>query len=283
VASLKRWVNARTFALARRIVVWSTWVKESLIADYGVREEVIRVIPPGVDLAQWGHDDRAADEAVAMDAGETDALPRVLFVGGDFRRKGGHLLLDWYRTDGRGRCELHLVTRDPVAPEPGVYVHHGIVGNSPEARALFHAADVFVLPSLGECFGIASVEAMAAGLPVITTQVGGSGDIVDDGVTGFLVPPDDRRALGTALDRLVSDPALRRQMGRRGRARAERRFDAVANARALLQCVSEAVAEEQFRRERRTRPTGVGAVARVLARRPRSRSTGTAASEAAVP
>jgi glycosyltransferase involved in cell wall biosynthesis len=111
---------------------------------------------------------------------------------------------------------------------------------------------------------------MAAGLPVITTQVGGSGDIVDDGATGFLVPPDDRRALGTALDLLVSNPALRRQMGSRGRARAEQRFDAVANARALLQCVSEAVAEEQLRRERQTRPAGAGAVARVLARGLRS-------------
>src|SRR5206468_3105070 len=105
-------------------------------------------------------------------------VPRILFVGGDFERKGGPLLLDWFRRAGRGRCELDVVTRAAVPSEPGVRIHRGIVGNSPEARSLFFAADVFVLPSLGECFGIASVEAMAAGLPVVTTDVGGSRDIV---------------------------------------------------------------------------------------------------------
>ena len=248
VASFKRWLNTRTFGLAERIVVWSTWVKDSLIADYGVSESAIRVIPPGVDLTLW-QPRTGANGARAAVPGE---LPRVLFVGGDFRRKGGHLLLDWYRAEGRGRCELHLVTRDPVPSESGVHVHHGIVGDSAEARALFQAADVFVLPSLGECFGIASVEAMAAGLPVVATRVGGSGDIVEDGMTGFLIPPNDPAALGTALNRLVVSEALRREMGRRGRARAEERFDAKANARAIVQAMMEAAAEGRLRREQRT-------------------------------
>jgi glycosyltransferase involved in cell wall biosynthesis len=231
VARTKHWLNRRTFGLARRIVVWSNWVKDSLVADYGVPAERIRVIPPGVDLRVWQPAHRTGQ-----------SLPRVLFVGGDFDRKGGRLLLDWFRQYGRGRCELDLVTRAEIAPEPGVAVHRGIAGNTPEARRLFSAADVFVLPSLGECFGIASVEAMAAGLPVITTTVGGSPDIVVHGETGFLIRPNDPRDLGDALDRLVDDAAERVRMGTRGRARAEQSFDGVANALAVLECVRQAAA-----------------------------------------
>jgi glycosyltransferase involved in cell wall biosynthesis len=99
-----------------------------------------------------------------------------------------------------------------------------------------------VLPSLGECFGIASVEAMAAGLPVITTTVGGSPDIVVSGETGFLIRPNDPRDLADALDRLVDDAGERVRMGTHGRARAEQFFDGVANARAVLECVRQAAA-----------------------------------------
>jgi glycosyltransferase involved in cell wall biosynthesis len=231
VARFKHWLNRRTFALARLIVVWSHWVKESLVADYGVPADRVRVIPPGVDLSLW-----------SVGAASAHALPRLLFVGGDFERKGGPLLLDWYRREGRGRCELDIVTRAELAPEPGVRVHRGIVGNSPEARRLFAAADIFTLPSLGECFGIASVEAMAAGLPVVATHVGGAADIVEDGQTGYLIAPNDPHALGTALDRLVGDPVARQTMGQRARRKAEHVFDGAANARALLDCLREAAA-----------------------------------------
>ncbi len=230
VAMAKHWVNRRTFGLAKRIVVWSSWVKDSLVADYGVRAERVKVIPPGVDLRVWP----------AWPRNGRQTLPRVLFVGGDFERKGGQLLLNWFREHGRGRCELDLVTRAAVAPEPGVRVHRGIAGNTPEARRVFAEADIFTLPSLGECFGIASVEAMAAGLPVITTSVGGSPDIVLPGETGFLIRPNDPYELAHALDTLVSDRSLRLRQGAAGRARAERLFDGVANARAVVQTVQEA-------------------------------------------
>jgi glycosyltransferase involved in cell wall biosynthesis len=232
VARLKHWLNRRTFSLARLIVVWSTWVRDSLVADYGVPAERLRVIPPGVNLRAWTAPDRSARRG----------LPRVLFVGGDFERKGGPLLLDWYRQHGRDRCELDIVTRASIAREPGVRIHHGIVGNSAEARRLFAAADVFVLPSLGECFGIASVEAMASSLPVVATNVGGAADIVDHMETGYLIQPSDSYALCNALDRLVADSELRRAMGARGRDKAEQSFDGTHNARAILACLQDAAA-----------------------------------------
>jgi glycosyltransferase involved in cell wall biosynthesis len=193
----------------------------------------VRVIPPGVDLGLWSAQPQGGTEHQA------GRLPRILFVGGDFERKGGNLLLDWYRQHGRGRCELDIVTRARIPAEAGVQVHNSVVGNSPEARRIFSGADVFVLPSLGECFGIASVEAMAANLPVVATAVGGAGDIVDHGTTGFLIQPNSSRELSEALDRLIGDAQLRRWMGRAGRLKAERAFDGAANAAALVDCLKQ--------------------------------------------
>ena len=235
-AALKHWMNVRTFSLARQIVVWSRWVGQSLETDYAVPSHKIRVIPPGINFDWW--------KAPAQPPSRP-GLPRVLFVGGDFERKGGDLLLRWFREQGRDRCELDLVTRANVPEEPGVRVHRGIVGNSQEARRLFFAADLFVLPSLGECFGIAAIEAMAARLPVVMTSVGGAGDIVRDGETGYLIEPGNGRALAEALDALLSDPSARTAMGGRGRAIAETSFDAVTNARALLDCLF-SVADERL-------------------------------------
>jgi glycosyltransferase involved in cell wall biosynthesis len=232
IAGVKRWLNRRTYQLARHLVVWSTWVKESLVRDYGLPPERVSVIPPGVDLTVWQSTNRADRPAGSM--------PRVLFVGGDFERKGGRLLLDWFRRSGRELCEVDLVTRAELASEPGVRVHRGIRGNTPESRSLYAAADIFVLPSIGETFGIASVEAMAAGLPVVTTRVGGATDIVVDGHTGYLIQPDDPAGLAQALESLIRDPARRQGMGERGRARAEERFDGVSNAQRLLACLREA-------------------------------------------
>jgi glycosyltransferase involved in cell wall biosynthesis len=250
IAALKHWMNRRTFALASKVVVWSSWVTGSLVQDYGVPEDKIQVIPPGVDLTQW------IDPGITRPA---DALPRILFVGGDFSRKGGDLLLDWFRQAGRGRCELDLVTRTPLAPEPGVSVYGNVQPNSELAKRLFFGADLFTMPSLGECFGIAQTEAMAAGLPVVATRVGGSPDIVGHGETGFLVEPNDGRGLGAALDALLADATLRRGMGARGRVKAEQLFDAETNAHAVLRCMENAAATKSTNESVRADVAGMSA------------------------
>lgn len=94
-----------------------------------------------------------------------------------------------------------------------------------DVPALLCAADLAVLASHEEGFSNAVLEYMAAGLPVVATEVGGNGEAVVDGVTGILVPPRDPAALASALERLIRDPEIRARMGAQGRARVRAEFD----------------------------------------------------------
>jgi glycosyltransferase involved in cell wall biosynthesis len=224
IADAKRRANTLNFRLARALVGWSEWTARSFVDEYGAPFEKVHVIPPGVDTSVWRPEPRARSPR-----------PRLLFVGGDFERKGGPALLRAFAALGLAeRAELHVVTRDPVPHARGVIVHHGMRNGSEALRRLYVECDAFVLPTVADCFSIASIEAMAAGLPVAVTNVGGVADIVADGTTGMLLPPGDDRALGRALTVLVDDGTLRRRMGDAARERAVARFDARESATRLL-------------------------------------------------
>ncbi len=220
----KKAIVRDTFRQARFVVGWSNWARRSFTDDYGVPEERTRVVHPGIDLSRWQMPARPA----------TSGLPRLLFVGGDFERKGGSLLLDVFRKHFRGRAELDLVTRDPVEPEEGVRVHRGLQAGTPPLLDLYRKASVFVLPTQGDCFSIASMEAMAMGLPVVVSDVGGISDIVEQDASGLLIPPRSGLALRESLERFVEHPEVSHTFGLRGRALVEEKFDAKKSAEALL-------------------------------------------------
>ncbi len=224
VAAAKRMANTLNFRLARALVGWSHWTARAFIDEYGIAAERVHVVPPGVDTSVWRPEPHARSPR-----------PRLLFVGGDFERKGGAALLRAFTELGLAeRAELHVVTRDEVSPVRGVVVHRGMRNGSEDLRRLYAECDAFVLPTIADCFSIASIEAMAAGLPVAVSDVGGVADIVEDGQTGFLLPPGDDRALGRALTAFVDDEPLRARMGAASRARAVARFDARDSATRLL-------------------------------------------------
>ena len=178
--------------------------------------------PPGIDLERW---------RFARDAPARQGPIRLLFVGGDFRRKGGETLLRAFRNRLMHDSELDIVTRDPVdtAGVANVRVHHGLGPNVPELIDLYARADVFVFPTLADMLPLAIMEALAAGLPVVATTVGYLAEQVQDGVTGYLVAPGDEQALADATLRLIHDPALRRTMGAAARRFAEQRFNSAVN------------------------------------------------------
>ncbi|MET0326683.1 MAG: glycosyltransferase family 4 protein [Ilumatobacteraceae bacterium] len=233
IEDLKYRANVRCLRAAADIVAWSSWAKDGLVADYGVPEEKVFVIPPGVVTEWW---------ARPMDRPVDDDVTRILFVGGDFERKGGGDLLEAFRRLRTGRpdgstgprVELHLVTQTPVPSEPGVVVHGGLPPNSPELLALFHRCDVFCLPTRADTFALVLSEAGAAGLALVSTAVGGIPELVRDGDTGLLVPPDDVDALTQALVRLVDQPDLRRRLAANVNTVVAADFDATKNADRLV-------------------------------------------------
>jgi glycosyltransferase involved in cell wall biosynthesis len=226
---LKWRLNRAVFRRARHVVAWSEWARKGVIEGYGVAPERVSVIPPGVPTASWTRPARR---------GPTDAPVRVLFVGGDAERKGGLLLLEACR---RLRTllplELDLVTRTRVAEEPGVRVHAAIRANSSELRALYHRADVFCLPTGGDCLPLVLAEAAASGLPLVATALAGIPEIVRHADTGLLVERGNLTSLVDALKRLALDSELRLSMGARAAELAVSEHDSATNARRLLEVV----------------------------------------------
>jgi glycosyltransferase involved in cell wall biosynthesis len=98
-------------------------------------------------------------------------------------------------------------------------VHRLGTRSSRDVADAMRRSDIFVLPSLDDSYGLVVLEAMASGLPVILTRNVGAIDIVEDGVSGLVVPAGDDRALANAIGRLAADPELRSQMGRAARER----------------------------------------------------------------
>jgi glycosyltransferase involved in cell wall biosynthesis len=236
VESVKNALTRRTISRARRLVIWHDWGKESLVRDYGAPAAKVDVIPPGIDLEKW----RFPRDAVAG-----VRRVRLLFVGGDFKRKGGEVLLTAFRSRLQEICELDIVTREEVNTTglANVRVHRGLTPNAPALLDLYARADLFIFPTLGDMLPLAIMEALASGLPVITSNVGAIGEAVDDSVTGFLIPPNDAEALADRTLRLARDPELKRSMSVAARETASRRFNAERNYSRLLDVCKRCIAE----------------------------------------
>jgi glycosyltransferase involved in cell wall biosynthesis len=209
---------------------WTEWAARSFIADYDVDPARIRVLPPGVDTTFW----RPAQSKSSRD------VPRAIFVGGDFARKGGDLLLSVFRERFPGRLELDLVTRAEVDVEPGIRIHRDLSPNDPRLLDLYQQADFFVLPTRADCFPMAGIEAMSTGLPLIMSSIAGIGEMFESGRQGYHVPADDGDALATAIESLVSSPGRRAEMGAEARSLALSRYDTHRNTAKLLALFEEA-------------------------------------------
>ena len=183
-----------------------------------------KVIPNGVDVGRYAN-------AVPI-ARWQDGTPNVLFVGRHEPRKGLLDLLKAHRIlrkTGSGH-RLLVVGSGPQEREARRYVAtRGLQGveflgrvSDDEKAQLFRTADVYASPATGgESFGIVLLEAMAAGTPIVCSDIHGYKGVVRRGREGLLVPPRQPRELAIAIDQLLRDPARRATMGDAGRARAE--------------------------------------------------------------
>jgi alpha-maltose-1-phosphate synthase len=221
---------------AAAIVSTSRWAAVDIGRMYPDCRAPIHVMPNPVRLdlfdPAWAGRRRA----------RAGARPQCLFIGGDFPRKGGHELLDaWVRGEFSRRADLVLVTGWPLpSPLPaGVRVHTGIRAYTPEWTAVWQSADLFVMPTRNEAFGLVYQEAGAAGLPAIGTRLNAIPEIIADGESGLLVTPGNVPELVTALDRLISSAELREQLGRAARAKVERDADPDAHRARLVALIKQ--------------------------------------------
>jgi glycosyltransferase involved in cell wall biosynthesis len=231
VAEVKRKIAQSDFNTASFLLPQSNYSRESLVHDYNVPSGKIKVLAPGVNLKMWPGPLLSKLSAQRL----VDSL-NVLFVGGDFWRKGGDVLLKVASREEFQKCRFHIVTRSfsGVAPA-NVIVHTNIQANSNALLELYQCADVFVLPTRSDFAPTNSIcEAMAMALPVISTGVGGLDEIVVDGETGYLVPVNEEEALAQRLRMMMKDNDLCVRLGRNARKYAELHFDVFHNARTII-------------------------------------------------
>jgi glycosyltransferase involved in cell wall biosynthesis len=220
------------------------------VVEQHVRRERIRVLP-------WALDPEL--EALPENAPEGKRPPgypegRVILTVGRWqaneRYKGmdtlvtalPRLLTRWPELqllavgDGDDRAWL-----EDLAEKNGVNRHvHFLSGLSfAELAACYDACEMFALPSRGEGFGLVYLEAMAHSKPVIGGAHGGAPEVIEDGVTGYLVPHGDAAQLATSIETLLSDPAMAQKMGGRGRQRVEREFRFSVFAKSLKRILRE--------------------------------------------
>jgi glycosyltransferase involved in cell wall biosynthesis len=211
------------FRAASVIISTSRWAANGVANEYPDCADKIEVMPYPVRLESF---DKRWIEQRYTRATAADAEPvRALFIGGDFIRKGGpQLLAAWKEGDFAKRARLDLVTNWPVAQSdlpPGVAVIKNIAPFTFEWRDLWRRADLFVMPTRNEAFGMVYQEAAAAGLPVVGSRISAAPEIIEDGVAGMLVAPGDIASLSQALSALIDSADLRRTMGSAARQRIE--------------------------------------------------------------
>jgi phosphatidylinositol alpha 1,6-mannosyltransferase len=216
------WMQTRFYNRADQVMVPSPSMA-SLLAEWGVKTP-IGIWSRGINHARFNPGRR--DTEWRRSLGIADDEVAIGFLGRLVLEKGLGVFADVITTlKARGVRHRVLVigdgpARDWFAQRVPEAVFTGFQAGDDLGRAVA-GMDIFFMPSVTETFGNVTTEAMAAGVPVVAARATGAVDLVEDGVTGFLVPPLDVDAYASAIQRLIEDPALRINAGRAGHARVQ--------------------------------------------------------------
>ncbi len=242
------WVERQALERADAVIAVSAAARADVLEHFATDPARVQVVHNGIDTVAFAPD--TGRDAMAR-FGIDPATTYVLFVGRITRQKGITTLIEAIpHLDSR--IGVVLAAGQPDTPELAAEVEQGVADaraasphrpihwipehlDRPTVRQLYSHAAVFACPSVYEPFGITNLEAMACGVPVVATRVGGIPEVVVHGRTGLLVePPDDPMApggadrvaeeLAAAINALVADPARRKAMGEAGRQRAVEQF-----------------------------------------------------------
>ncbi|MFZ1415002.1 MAG: glycogen synthase [Defluviicoccus sp.] len=257
---LSNWVEKTALEMADAVIAVSRSTRDDVLRLFNVEPERIRVIANGIDTEQYQPVHRPD---VLIKFGVDPNAAFVLFIGRMTRQKGVRYLLEAAEHIDP-RLQIVLCAGESDTPElqaeleamvhalrerrPGVVWIPAMIDRE-ETIALYSHATVFCCPSIYEPFGIINLEAMACGIPVVGSAVGGIPEVVVDGETGFLVdaklsdrPPHDpsdpqafSRGLAEAISRFAADPSLRARMGEAGRRRVVETFSWQSIAKQTLE------------------------------------------------
>jgi len=246
--ALSSWAERMSLSSAAAVIAVSDGMRADVLQAYPeIAPERVRVIRNGIDTVEYAPD-KATD--VLLKHGVDPSRPYVIFVGRITRQKGVPVLLRAAALLDPS-AQLVLCAGAADTPELGEEVSTLVAGlqesrsgvlwipemlPKTEVIQLLTHALAFVCPSVYEPLGIVNLEAMACSTAVVASRTGGIPEVVDDGVTGLLVPPDDPASLADALNRLLRGPGRARAMGLAGRERAVTEFswDTVAAQTAAL-------------------------------------------------
>jgi N-acetyl-alpha-D-glucosaminyl L-malate synthase BshA len=205
----------------------SRWLRDETASNFGTNKEIV-VIPNFVDpgrfhrqTSAYCHMFGAPAEKLLCHVSNFRPVKRIMDVISVFEKVSRVV-----------RSRLVMIGDGPDRSRAETYCRdHGLrdrvffLGNVPNLEEIVGASDLFLLPSEAESFGMAALEALASEVPVIATNAGGLPEVVDDGVTGYLLPVGEVDGMAARAIEILSNDEKRRQMGRAGRATAVERFD----------------------------------------------------------
>jgi glycogen synthase len=246
--ALSTWMERTAVEGADRIIAVSGGMRDDILRHFRVDPARVAVIHNGVDPERY----RRTPRREALDRLGVRP-PYVLFVGRITDQKGIFDLLEAAPALPPG-VQVVLCASAPDTPEIEARLRRTVEGRPgicwlgemlpvDDMVQLYSHAAVFCCPSVYEPFGIINLEAMACETPVVASAVGGILEVVEDGVTGFLVPPREPRALAGALNRVLGEGRRAAEMGRAGRARVEQHFSWASVAARTERLYAEAIAE----------------------------------------
>ncbi len=244
-------------ALATHIIANSQATKNALLRNAPwLEEKRISVVYNGVDVQDFVH---ANGAQLRQSWGIQNGAPLLGFVGQLDERKGISVLLSSFEEIVRRvpQARLIIVGEGPLREmiESEIRAHGWedrirLSGFLNDVPAVMSAIDLLLLPSFWEGFGIVLIEAMAAAKPVVTTAVSSMPEIVDEGRTGFLVPPGDATALAARACELLQDHEMRRAFGVAARARVEEHFSMATMLQKIETLFQQQAERKTWRRNR---------------------------------
>jgi len=204
-------------------------LKRDLCRHYREAAADVIVVPNGVDADRFGTRNRVLyREKVRQEHDIPLEAPVLLFIGGDWERKGVPCLIKALSLVRRHDVRLLVVgggeaeTYQCLARDVQIEGRVTFVSHSKEIHRYYAACDILAFPTLYEPFGLVILEAMASGLPVITSRLAGVADYIVDGVSGVLLDnPDDPSELASRIEMLLSNGQLRATMGKHAQEVAE--------------------------------------------------------------